>query len=153
MSLCELKRFLYTPKGTMGAWYVDREFICLTVEKPWWDNELSVSCIPEGLYDLRSRESGVIRRTSKEKYRTGWEICNVPGGRTYIMVHIANYARSLEGCVGVGEKLTVIGDSFAVSNSAKAFDKFMDSLDINKDHVVSITFNKEIGYEVPFVGS
>ncbi len=152
MKRCALKRFMYTPKGTFGAWYVDRKFICLTVEKPWRNNELSISCIPEGLYDLGSRESSVVTRTSKEQYRVGWEICDVPGGRTYIMVHIANYARSLAGCVGVGEKLTVIGDSFAVSNSIKAFDTFMNTMDINEGHVLSITFDKEVGYEVPFVG-
>jgi hypothetical protein len=102
-------------------------FSCYTVERPWIDNEKNISCVPPGIYPLRMRASAVVSKTTKRKYLEGWEICEVPG-REWIMLHVANTAEDVEGCVGVGDTLGVVDNKWAVMNSMKTFDQFMRAL-------------------------
>ena len=48
---------------------------------------------------------------------------DVPG-RTYILIHAANYASDVQGCIGLGTSL--MGDRVAVSNSRKAVAAFAE---------------------------
>ena len=142
----ELVRFAYTVKGTFGILFVDGDPICYTVERPWDDNKPNVSCVPEGTYPLRMRSSGVVKRSSAGAFEKGWEICEVPD-RTYIMVHVANHMGHLQGCVGTGDQLGVVGNQFGVWNSRAAFAKFMQRLPDDTDHRISITFDGEADNE------
>ena len=69
---------------------------CYTIELPWKDNKSRVSCIPAGIY-------GVVtcKRSPHIQYEH-YDILDVPN-RDGIKIHIANYVRSLLGCVAVGK--------------------------------------------------
>ena len=107
-----LQRFCYHPNATLGVIRLhDQTFY--SVERPWLDNQVSVSCIPTGEYELGWRESPRFGQT--------WHVQDVPG-RTYILIHVANFAKDVEGCIGLGTDL--MGDTVAVSNSRVAVKKF-----------------------------
>jgi len=54
----ELELFrAYFPGGTNGIVYLNGLKVCNTIELPWKDNQQSVSCIPEGIYQLAVRHS------------------------------------------------------------------------------------------------
>ena len=107
-----LERFCYHPKGTLGVIKFAGDTF-YTIERPWLDNAANVSCIPEGTYGVRWRES--------PKFGFTWELQDVPD-RTYILIHAANYPSNVQGCIGLGEGL--MGDKIAVSNSRKAVKTF-----------------------------
>ena len=108
----DLKRFAYHPKGTLGVIdYSGERFY--TIERPWLDNTVRISCIPEGVYNMGWRES--------PKFGETWQVQDVQN-RTYILIHTANYAKEVQGCIGLG--MGLMGDRVAVSSSRKAVAKF-----------------------------
>ncbi len=117
---------VYYDSCTLGVMKFPDGTTLHTMELPWRDNQQRISCIPEGIYDMGLRISGVVARTSRGRYRRGWEVQNVDN-RTYIMVHVGNYPSNFEGCIGVGLSSTIYGDGkYMVTHSQKAFTKFMD---------------------------
>jgi pantothenate kinase len=122
----------YTDIATIGKMRFPSGLVLDTIELPWKDNEQMVSCIPPGQYVMSKRQSGVVNRTSKGKYTIGWEVTKVQN-RTFIMVHIGNTASNFEGCIGVGLGLGVVNGTWAILNSAKAFDLFMDEMTKHED--------------------
>ncbi len=66
---------------------------CRTLELPDLGNEKRISCIPEGIYWVEKRWS--------KKYGNHFHIKDVDG-RSYILIHNANYVRQLLGCITVG---------------------------------------------------
>lgn len=48
---------IYGSTGTNGYLIADKELICKTIELPWRQNQRSISCIPEGVYQLVLRYS------------------------------------------------------------------------------------------------
>jgi hypothetical protein len=69
----------YTPFATLGViTKPDKDFLCYSLERAWKNNQRSVSCIPEGTYELRKRFTA----------KRGWHIIlhNVPN-RTFILIH------------------------------------------------------------------
>ena len=139
-----LERFNYgfnvdnAVSGTFGRMYLPSGQILYTCERPWMGNQPSVSCIPEGEYTLLKRESPVVVRSTDGKYIEGWEVCEVPG-RTYIMIHPANWPHQLQGCISVGVRYTKIMDKLGVSHSRDAFDIFMSTLSGEDSHRLVIT--------------
>ena len=47
----------YFKEGTNSALFVNGHFICFMIELPWLNNKRQVSCIPEGVYQLKPRFS------------------------------------------------------------------------------------------------
>ena len=92
-----------------------------TLELPDEKNQIRISCIPCGEYE-------VIKRWS-EKYGDHFHILEVPD-RDYILIHSANYYTQLLGCVAVGFSHTDIdGDGYRdVTNSRKALEKLNEHL-------------------------
>ncbi len=92
-----IKRFIHENKQTLGDLFVrdgeEEVFSCKTLELPWLDNQVRVSCIPEGKYTVKKRNS--------PKYDDHFHIQDVPG-RTYILIHHGNYYTDILGCVLVG---------------------------------------------------
>jgi Family of unknown function (DUF5675) len=79
----------YDPEGTNGELKL---VVCNTIELPWLQNKRSVSCIPEGRYELR------LRSTAKRGQHL--LVVNVKG-RDGILIHPANDAKKeLRGCIG-----------------------------------------------------
>lgn len=70
--------------------------LCVTLERSWLENKNSISCIPEGTYN-------VIAYNSPTKGDV-WLIQNVPD-RSMIEIHSCNWVEQLEGCIGVGDAL------------------------------------------------
>jgi hypothetical protein len=106
----KLVRFAHTPHGTFGKLVVgDREYF--TVEGRWHDNAPFLSCIPCGIYPA----------TVMKHDRLGYavRIDDVPD-RNAIYMHIANVSSEVEGCIGVGRSLGMLGQRWAVMDSASA---------------------------------
>jgi hypothetical protein len=117
----------YMDKATIGKMVMPSGRVFDTIELPWEDNKQNVSCIPEGSYLLKMRNSGVVTRSSRGRYTAGWEVTNVEG-RTYIMIHIGNRVNDFRGCIGVGLGVGVISNDIAILHSSKAFDLFMEEM-------------------------
>jgi len=91
----------YFKEGTNGALFVHNRFLGFTIELPWLDNKRSISCIPEGSYELKARFS--------EKFKHHLHLINVKD-RNLILIHPANDAlEELEGCIAPVTQLNGIG--------------------------------------------
>ena len=69
-------------------------FSSISLERGWRDNQVNVSCIPVGEYEL------VYEYSSRFK-KNLWEIKNVPF-RTECKFHSSNYWHQLNGCIALG---------------------------------------------------
>lgn len=66
-----------------------------TLELPWLDNQLSISCIPDGEYKYK-------RDFSNNKKRNVIELLNCDTyPRSQIQIHVATKLSHLKGCIGV----------------------------------------------------
>jgi len=130
---------MYTPFGTWGQWYFNdaSQIFMWTLENPWKDNEANVSCIPEGDYRVTRRDSPLIKRLTDGAYTKAWHIENVPN-RTFIEIHIGNDVSNTDGCVLTGSKPGIVKNGLWVSESRKAFDRFMQHLDGVDKFILSI---------------
>lgn len=91
----EIRR-VYLETETLGSWYLNNVVLCKTMELPWNENKRSISCIPEGFYEVRKELT-----SGKHKY-PHFRIYDVPG-RSGILVHKITYVKDLRGCIGVGK--------------------------------------------------
>ena len=113
----ELKR-TYRSSGTNGALWYGGSLICHTIELPWKDNKVNISCIPEGRYLLEKRIT----------HERGFHLIlkSVPG-RSWILIHPANDARTeLEGCIAPVSELTGIGKGI---RSKEAMDELLEAFE------------------------
>lgn len=124
-----LERFAYTPFGTFGRLIVDY-FQCYTVERPWLNNKVRESCIPEGKYELKL---GMFNNGGYSAY----EVMDVPN-RSLIKIHIGNTIDDVVGCIAPGNKLGYLRGKWGVIYSRPAFDAFMDNMN-GEDGVIEIT--------------
>lgn len=131
MKLVTLERFAYTPFGTFGRLAVDG-FQCYTVERPWLNNKVGQSCIPEGEYELSPG------RFNRGGYRA-YQLMDVPG-RSLIKIHIGNTMDDVIGCIAPGMSLGYLNNKWGVTNSKTAFDRFMDVMDGEKGRVEIIQY-------------
>ena len=106
-----LKRTYY-PEGTNGILISNSKKISYSIELPWLNNQIRVSCIPEGKYELRKRFS----------QRFGWHIeLKDVEDRNLILLHPANYAlKELKGCIAPVTQLSGPGLGL---QSVRAFKK------------------------------
>ena len=65
-----------------------------TIERPWRDNERSISCIPAGTYWLAI--------TRSRRFGRPLPLVHDVAERSGIRIHPANYAHELEGCIALG---------------------------------------------------
>ena len=120
--MLEIVRFCDSDEmGTFGEVYFNGDFICYTVEQPWRDNEPNRSCVPVGLYELVDYAS--------PKYGEVFALRNLqldigvyPGEakRFACLIHAANRAVELQGCIAPGEDLGMVNDHWAVTRSKVA---------------------------------
>jgi hypothetical protein len=115
----------YFPEGTNGKLECEGKLICNTIELPWRNNEIRVSCIPEGEYFIEKRYS--------MKFKWHLHVLGVEK-RSFILFHPANNAlKELNGCIAPVTKLSGPGLGLL---SRKAFNKL-------KDQVYKALENKE----------
>ena len=123
MITLKLDRDIRDRRVSLGNFYDETDSLRLyTIERPWLDNQVGISCIPTGIYycerDMYYGGDGV---GGKRDYPC-FIVKDVPG-RTEIKIHIANYVKDIIGCIGVG--LTRNVNVPAVWGSRMAHDKFM----------------------------
>jgi hypothetical protein len=100
----------------------------VTMELKWLNNLPQKSCIPEGTYIALPRTS--------PKYGKHFHIQNVPH-RDLILVHPANFASDLLGCIGAAKSFADLnGDGIMDVASSKAamkilLDKFPKGFEIH----------------------
>lgn len=131
-----IERFNYASDGTFGRLRVG-DLELFTCEQPWNGNTKGSSCIPEGMYELSLRSSPIVQRTSGGEFDEGWEVTGV-FGRTYIMIHPANWPHELQGCIAPGMEYQIIAGKQGVTQSRKAFKQLMDVLNLENSHTIHI---------------
>lgn len=107
---------IYLSHATLGVWSYPDNPDLYSVERPWQDNQPFISCIPEGTYLMQ-------RRNSPRFGPDMWEIAHVEG-RSHILIHVANYADNVQGCIGLG--MSMMNHLEGVGSSKKAIEKFYD---------------------------
>jgi hypothetical protein len=120
MTTVWITRIAYTPHGTFGILEVNN-FRCYTLERPYDGNLPYKSCIPTGGYTMKrgtfAAGGGYIN----------YEIDYVEG-RSNIEIHIGNSITNTKGCILLGAGLSNNGSLLGISDSKKAFDKFIHSM-------------------------
>ena len=132
----QLLRTSMNSQGTLGV-LLASFFSCRTIELPWKENRNSISCIPEGTYDLVPYYS--------RKYGWVFQVKDVTG-RTYILTHAGNYAGDTSkgwrthsrGCILVGKRNGRLGKQQAVLTSKFTLSKLVRVLGKRKSHTLTI---------------
>lgn len=116
-------------------------FTCHTIERPWKDNAKGVSCVPVGTYTLQRHDS--------EAHHDTWALVNrdlgvlhypdasLPDARTACLIHPANWAYELRGCIAPG-MTRVHTEQWMVTRSREAFNALMDLLPFGTVHTLEI---------------
>uniref|UniRef100_A0A6M3LI99 DUF5675 domain-containing protein n=1 Tax=viral metagenome TaxID=1070528 RepID=A0A6M3LI99_9ZZZZ len=124
MTLFKLIRVAYTKEGTFGVLLDRGTPFCLSIERPWLDNQKNISCIPIGIY--------ICQRVFSPKFGNTFEVCKVLN-RTSILFHKGNIMEDSHGCIILGEQYESIQGKLAVLSSGKAFSEFIQRTeDINE---------------------
>jgi len=101
--------------GTLFVYDADNKEVAHveTLELPWKENKPNISCIPPDIYK-------VVQRYSK-KFGRHFHLLDV-SGRTWILIHPANFVSELRGCIAPGLKHKDIDgdDKIDVTSSRKA---------------------------------
>ena len=114
-----IERDTFTENSTIGELFLNDEFMSDTLELPWRNNERSISCIPEGFYEVRLRTA----RESATRDYLHLLVKNVPS-RDYILFHKGNYPSDTKGCILVG----LSREHDKVNNSSLAMDLLMKEI-------------------------
>lgn len=146
-----LQRWSNHPEhGSLGELFFDGVKISETIERPWQGNKPYVSCIPAGTYELFP----YIRNNGDHVYALYNPHLNVyinaddrpnETDRFSILIHIANWAEELSGCIAPGSKLAIgryrnkrnKPEVLMVYQSAKACEKLFKL--INEKEIKHIT--------------
>lgn len=138
---------------TLGLLLIpDASLTLCTMELPWVPSATckggtkGKSCIPLGVYKL-------VRHVSPTKYpkRTfalvndDLDVLHYEGDdrdpdedRATCLIHAANFARELLGCIALGGSHTKVGETYMVTSSRKAMDKFSAAVPWVDGHTLEI---------------
>jgi len=120
---------------------VHEKYMCCILEPSWQWNQPSVSCIPEGTYQL-------VRRAS-DKYGAHFHIQGLYGdevpGRSLILLHHGNYRKNTRGCMLPGAQFTDIdGDGYRDVNSSKNTLQYLLQIIPNRSLLKVVTLPTEL---------
>jgi len=95
---------VYLPTETLGSMYMpDETMICKTMELPWLNNKSNVSCIPEGVYQIKKMPPGFGRSYEYFRFvKVDGRGINLALDMSTILIHRITYVKDLKGCIGVG---------------------------------------------------
>lgn len=140
-----LTRYPYHPDSTEGVLVVEGERFH-TIEKPWVPDldgdpggAPNQSCVPLGTYRM-------IRHDTPKHPRT-WELLNEalgistsakPHMRSECLLHPANKASQLAGCIAPGLTMANWGLDSAVESSTIAFKRIQEIVPWTDDHTLEI---------------
>ena len=134
--------------GVFGELYLNDEFVCFTVEKPWKGNQSFHSCVPHGTYKLMPWSSSkhpdtfYLFNPANNVYRYQQPD---PSARYAILIHPANYAKDVEGCIGLGDNFSVYGGLPMVTNSKKTTARVIDMIKMHQIDRLHIEWREHIG--------
>lgn len=121
------------PAATLGWLTVTEDgedvWWCSALELPWRENENNISRIPDGRYIAE-----VVDSSPAFDYQHVWihdEGSHLAASdRSGVKIHIANYARQLDGCVAVGKRFVDIdGDGVLdVTDSESTLQELVDCI-------------------------
>ncbi len=126
-----LSRFAYTPTDTQGRLIIG-DWSCWTIEQPWVRGETPggkpfSSCIPDGTYKIRRHErpngDTVLLLTNPDLgvYYQDWDRPEDNqgrrAGRYLCLIHPANTARQVHGCIAPGKRRIHTNDGMFVTDS------------------------------------
>lgn len=117
--MLEILRFQNSADVTLGLLLLDGEYLCCTLELPWKNNEINISCIPDGEYTARVIHS--------KKFDRKVVLLDYVDGRTGIEIHNGNSTNDTLGCILVGDKFAYSFE-YMVYNSRRTLEKLIDSL-------------------------
>lgn len=121
-----------------------------TIERPWIPSPTSLggekgrSCVPVGTYRLECHNSEAHPRTwalvNPSLNVVHWPVEGGPNDRTVVLIHVANYASELRGCIAPGLKTYVdpARGVRMVTDSRKAMKALQDLLTWSDDHELEI---------------
>jgi len=116
-----LQRLEQNADGTYGQiTAADNKRLCVTLERPWLNNQHGVSCIPAGEYEA-------VRVHSPHFGYDVYQLRNVPG-RDAIELHRGNTIADSEGCILLGSAFGTLNGVHGITGSADAFERFMDAM-------------------------
>lgn len=125
MSEITLIRAAASSNGNFGILAMDGIPLCVTLERPWLNNQHDISCIPIGIY-------GFTKYLSPTKGFV-WITQEVPD-RQDIEIHAANLPSQLKGCIAVGQYFYNFDGIYGVANSQATLEmlrtKLPDSFDL-----------------------
>lgn len=106
-------------------------FHMFTLERQWANNQPNVSCIPEGQYDVYPYQSPTFGRTLVLE-GIGVSVQKAPNVRWGILIHPANHAHELQGCIAPAHSLTIKrGEIVANPPSSSALAALLDKVGSN----------------------
>ncbi len=111
-----LWRFPSIEDGTFGVMADGKIPFCVTVERPWLNNQRSVSCYPDGDF--------ICKRVTSPKFGNTFEITGIPN-RTLCLFHKGNIMDDSHGCTVLGEQYEPVMGKNGVVSSGKAFNEFL----------------------------
>lgn len=113
--MVRLARELYYGDCTLGKIYLPNGSWFFTLERPWLNNQVGISCIPLATY------SAVYRQRPSKLY--DYWLKDVPN-RSYILIHSGNVASQVQGCILLGMQRGLMNGKRAVFSSVTAVRKF-----------------------------
>lgn len=121
MKELQIYRIIHRADGTFSIVMVDQYPICLSVERPWLNNQIGISCIPTGQY--------LCRRVNSPKFGWTFEVTGV-SGRTEILFHSGNIMDDSHGCIILGESFEPWKTGqLSIASSKVAFGQFMREME------------------------
>jgi hypothetical protein len=94
-----------------------------TVEQPWRGNKPFKSCVPAGEYILTPHKS--------DRYGSTWALIGETVSqyqsekqRYACLFHPANWAKDVQGCIGIGRELMYINGLLGVNDSRNSIHEF-----------------------------
>lgn len=129
------ERAISTSTETQGTLRIG-DLVLFTIEQPWNNNVIGHSCIPTGSYRVIPHVSPtkgdcwIIDGPAQNVYAE-----NPPsGGRSLILIHSANFASQLEGCIAPGMNRGQIDGIDAVLSSREAMTQLQSILGRSEVH-------------------
>ena len=115
--------------GVFGRLLVGGKQAALTLEQNWRNNQPFISCVPAGRYEVVSYESKKHGKTfALKNHEMGVGVFKGDSQRYAILIHPANTADQLHGCIALGTSEGAINGKWALLNSAKPTRDFIQAL-------------------------
>lgn len=131
----ELIRLEYGEKETLGIIKKHGKILCYTLELPWRDNMIDISCIPTGIYEC-------VKIISPNHGKT-FQVTNVPG-RTEILFHSGVIHKHTLGCIIPGRDIGWHNNDRAVFSSKDAMKILMTEYKNDDKFLLRISNVREI---------